>query len=84
MSEKYDFRHYFNSSHSPAIAPIEKYWQPVKHWVRTLPHWDIASTKALATEGWDSIHQSTIDKWVANYPQLLPDVIDAGGKMIGH
>jgi hypothetical protein len=83
MAQEYGFTHYFNSSHSPDLAPIEKAWQLPKHSVRTLPHWDIASTKALAEEGWDNLTQETINKWCDKMPELLQRVIDSGGKMIG-
>jgi hypothetical protein len=84
MKEKYDFKHYFNSSHSPDLAPIEKAWQLPKHTVRTLPHWSLRETKVLAEEGWDNLTQESINGWCDLMPQLFQDIINAGGKMIGH
>ncbi|KAK6363297.1 hypothetical protein TWF730_011363 [Orbilia blumenaviensis] len=75
---------YFNCSQSPDLSPIENAWQSPKSYTRRHPHWDEDSTKALACEGWDSLNQDTINRWIDSIPERLQAVINAGGKMTAY
>lgn len=75
---------YKNCASSPDFAPIEQGWQPVKYKIRSQPHWDVETLKELVLEGWSSLKQESINKWVDSMPQRLQDCIDAEGHRIGY
>jgi hypothetical protein len=72
---------YFNCSGSPDLALIENAWQFTKHHVCKFPHFAKENTIQLATEGWEGITQSWINKRIDTMPQRLQDVIDMDGHM---
>ena len=78
--QQHHLAHYFNCSLSPDLSPIENAWQIPKSYTRRHPHWDEDSTKALFFEGWASITQETINKWVDSMPERLQAVIQSGGR----
>ncbi|KAJ6260011.1 hypothetical protein Dda_2224 [Drechslerella dactyloides] len=79
--QDHGLRHYFNCSQSPDLSPIENAWQLPKSYTRQAPHWDTESTRELVIQGWDSLKQETINKWVDSMPARLQAVIDVDGKM---
>jgi hypothetical protein len=75
---------YFNCASSPDFTPIEKAWQGPKQYVRKRPCWDDAIVKELAEEGWASVSQESINKWVDSIPQIFKDCLELEGGMTGN
>jgi hypothetical protein len=66
---------YFNCPLSPDFLPIERAWQLPKQYVRTRPYWEDRIVKELAEEGWATVQQTSINRWVDQIPQILKDCI---------
>ena len=82
--EQHNIECYFNCPHSPDLAPIENCWRAPKASLRKFAHWDDETVKEVATEGWEGLHQETINRWVEEMPQRLQDCIDSGGQLTAY
>ncbi len=70
---------YFNAPHSPDLSPIENAWLAPKESLRKYPHWSDETVWEVASEGWNSLSQETINAWCDSMPIRLQRVIEAEG-----
>ena len=75
---------YFNCPLSPDFVPIEMASQGPKQYVRKQPCWEDSIVKELAEEGWASVEQKSINKWVDQIPQILKDCLELDGGLTGN
>jgi hypothetical protein len=77
--EKHGLEYYFNSAHSPDLAPIEDAWQLVKiHMEKQKSDYE-DDIKKLILEAWAQIPQEWINERVDSMPLRLQQVRDSGG-----
>jgi hypothetical protein len=81
--EQHGLNYFFNSPASPDLLPIENAWSVLKAYIRKYEHWDIQTVIELAEEGWNSLSQETIDRWIESMPERMKQVIKLDGKMTG-
>lgn len=82
--KRHNLHHFFNSSQSPDFSPIEKAWNAPKEFVKKRACWNDEQVMELAEEGWASLKQETINKWIDLIPQIFKDCIALEGAMTGH
>lgn len=82
--EKRGLKHFFNTPGSPDLSPIENAWNVVKQHIAKFPSRTEDDLRNLAIEGWDTLSQESINRWVDSMVQRMEDVVEGEGKMTGH
>lgn len=85
--EQHGIVNVFNCAQSPDLIanPIEKAWRGPKNYVRRhrQPHWDEATLKSVAQDGFNAISPATVNSWIDAIPQILSDCVSMEGSITG-
>ncbi|KAK4104753.1 hypothetical protein N658DRAFT_564522 [Parathielavia hyrcaniae] len=62
--QQHGLKYFFNTPGSPDLSPIENGWNVVKQYIAKFPSWTEEELQSLAVEGWNTLSQETINRWV--------------------
>ena len=80
--EDHGLKHFFNTSGSSDLSPIENCWRAVKQYIRA--NYRLGSDMGLLIiEGWRRIKRETINKLVDSMVVRMQDVLAGEGQMTG-